>query len=125
MESFTFLGFMREGGWAMWPLLLFGLVCLGAAVRFATRPGPRWLAFTGAMWLTILTTITHAVLTNLGSVFRYLSTTTASDDRTVLLFVGLKESLRPAALGGTFLTLAALCVAIGAFRARWGERSRS
>ena len=38
-----------------------------------------------------------------------------------VFFAGLKESSRPGALGGLFLTLAALCVAVGLFRARWGE----
>jgi hypothetical protein len=119
MESLTFLGFMTEGGWGMWPVLLFGLVCLGAGVRFATRPGPRWLAFAGALWLTVLTAMLHAILTNLSAVFR--SVAAADSERTTFLFVGLKESLRPGALGGIFLTLAALAVAIGAFRSRWGE----
>ena len=41
MEAFTFSGFMAEGGWGMWPTLLFGLVCLGAGIRYAARPGPR------------------------------------------------------------------------------------
>jgi hypothetical protein len=123
MERFSFSEFMVEGGWGMWPVLLFGLVCLGAGVRFAVRPHRRWLAFAGAMWLTVLTAVTHAVVTNVTSVFRFLGgpPEALEGQATRVLFIGLKESLRPGVLGGLFLTLTALALAIGAFRARWGE----
>jgi hypothetical protein len=107
----------------MGTVLLFGTVCLGAGVRFAARPSPRWLGFTGAMWLTVLTAVGHAILTNVSSVCRFLEDRerVADSEVTRVFFAGIKEASRPGALGGLFLTLAALCVAVGVLRARWGE----
>jgi hypothetical protein len=122
MQGFSFVEFMVEGGWGMWPVLLFGATCLGGGLRFAVRPDRRWLAFTGAMWLTVVTTIAHAIVTDVGAVLRFLATS-AQEHTTQILFQGLRESLRPAALGGFFLTLAALAVAVGAYRARWAEET--
>jgi hypothetical protein len=120
MNGFSFSQFMIEGGPGMWPVLIFGAVTVGAAGRFAARPTLRWLGFAGAMWLTVLTAMLHATLIDVSSVFHALeSRDRIPDDQLVrALFMGLKESLRPGALGGLFLTLGALGVAIGAFRAR-------
>jgi hypothetical protein len=120
MQSFSFVEFMIEGGWGMWPVLLFGATCLAGAIRFALTPHRRWLAFTGAMWLTVVTTIAHAIVTDVGAVLRFLAAS-AQEHTVQILFQGLRESLRPAALGGFFLTLAALALAVGAYRNRWGE----
>jgi hypothetical protein len=123
MQGFSFGEFMKEGGWGMIPVLLFGLVGLGAAARFAYRPAPRWLAFAGAMWLTVLAAVGHAIITNLTSVFMFLGgpPENLEGQSTRVLFIGLKESLRPGVMGGLFLTLTLLALSIGAFRARWGE----
>lgn len=123
MHGFSFSEFMIEGGWGMWTVLLFGGTCLGAGVRFAARPSPRWLWFTGALWVTVLTAVTHAMLTNVSAVCRFLEDPDHVPDAQVarVLFAGIKEASRPGALGGIFLTLAALSVAIGVFRGRWGE----
>ena len=112
------LHFMIEGGFAMWPLLVFCLVCLGAAIRFAARPDRRWLTFTAAMAVAIGINVAHAILVNVGSVFHALETADACRDTPLVhcLFAGLKESTRPGALAGIFLTPAALAVAIGVFR---------
>src|SRR5688572_18880858 len=111
--SFTL--FMREGGFGMVPLLLFGLVCLGAAIWFALRPTVRALAFTGVMWLLVLTSTMHSMLFNVSTVFLHLQDARrAPQDMLVrILFAGLKESMRPGALAGIFLSLALLAVAVG------------
>lgn len=111
--------FFAEGGWGMYPVLIFGLITVGGAVWFALRPEPRRLAFTGAMWLTLSSAIIHATWTDVAAVLSYLEDPKRAPDGEVVrtLFTGLKESTRPGALGGTFLTLALLIVAIGALRA--------
>lgn len=112
------LDFMVEGGMAMWPLLILCLVCLGAAIRFAARPDRRWLTFTALVALTITISVAHAMLVNVGSVFNALSDPGGCPDNALVhcLLSGLKESTRPGALAGIFLTLASLAVAIGVFR---------
>lgn len=111
--------FFAEGGWGMYPTLIFGVTAVGGAVWFALKPEPRRLAFTAAMWLTLVSAIVHATWTDLAAVMAYLSEASQKPDAPVaqILFTGLKESTRPGALGGMFLTLALLIVAIGALRA--------
>ena len=123
MGNLTLFGFMNEGGWAMWPILIFGLVCLGAAVRFAQRPSGDRLACVGAIWLTVLCAVVHGMLVDVAAVLRGVSDPDRFPDAILVrvLFTGLKESSRPGALGGIFLTLGALLVTIGLFRGRRSE----
>ena len=120
MEGTSFIEFMREGGWGMFPVLLFGSIALGSAVRYAIRPSPRALAFTAAMWFTCLVSVGHSMMTNVAAVFTYLEDPARAPDAQFwrILMTGLKESSRPGALGGTFLTLVPLCIAVGLLRAR-------
>ena len=120
----TFSMFMREGGFGMIPLLLFGLICLGAGIWFAVRPARRPLAFTGAMWLLVLTIMLHAMLINVSATLRSVQDASPQEPWAtlgLLLTVGLKESSRPGALGGIFLSLTTLAVAVGVFRKRFWE----
>lgn len=112
--------FFAEGGWGMYPVLVFGLSTVGGAIWFALKPEPRRLAFTAAMWLTLASAIFHATWTDVAAVMAYLSETTQKqpDAQVVpILFQGLKESTRPGTMGGMFLTLGLLIVGIGALRA--------
>ena len=117
----TFSQFMREGGFGMIPLMLFGLITLGAGIWFAVRPAVRALAFTGAMWLLVFTSMMHTMLINVSSVLRSMQDSFGQHGPIELgqiLTVGLKESGRPGALGGIFLSLTTLAVAVGLFRKR-------
>lgn len=118
MDKFSFGDFMKEGGWGMWPVLLLGLAVIAGALRYAARPRASWLHFVAALWLTLLVVTVHAVITDLAAVFRYLEDVERAPDPHFarILVTGLKESTRPAALGGIFLTLAPLLVAVGFYR---------
>lgn len=114
----SFGEFMREGGWGMWPVLLLGLVALAGATRYAVRPEPPRLRFLALLWLTLLIAVVHATVTDLAAVFRYFEDPVRAPDAQMArtLLVGLKESSRPAALGGIFLTLVPLLAAVGVYR---------
>ncbi len=116
----------REGGWGMWPVLIFGMVTLGAAARYARRPGIAQLRFIAAMWLTTLVTALHATWTCFAAVMRYLEDPARVPDAEVTrtLFVGLKESTRPGTLAGLLLSLSCMLVAIGLHRAQREEEKR-
>lgn len=120
MNDASLTDFWIEGGWSMWPIFIFGVVCAGTALRFARNPSGDRLACVGAMWLTVLCASLHGMLMDLAAVFHALRDPATFPDATLVrvLFTGLKESTRPGALGGTFLTLAALLVAIGLYRGR-------
>lgn len=116
MGHFSFWEFMLEGGWGMWPILLFGVVALGSAARYGVTPHRSSLRFVALLWVTLLATVAHATVTDLAAVFAYFETHPASAVTSALL-IGLKESSRPMALGGIFLTLIPLLGAVGVYRA--------
>lgn len=103
----------------MYPTLIFGLSAVGGAIWFALKPEPRRLAFTAGMWMTLVSAIVHATWTDVASVMAYLEDPKRAPDGEIVrtLFTGLKESTRPGAFGGIFLTLTLLIVSIGALRA--------
>ncbi|HEY0705326.1 MAG TPA: hypothetical protein VGG33_00925 [Polyangia bacterium] len=119
--------FMTEGGFAMWPILIFGLIGVGAGVRFAIAPEPRWLAFAVALGVTLLMTVGHATVLDVGAVMTALQNERRYPDPILVrsLFAGLKEATRPAALGGTFLSVIALLVSVGIFRKRFWQTPRT
>ena len=45
------MNFFKEGGWAMWPILILSLVTVGASARFASRPDRRQIGFLASMAL--------------------------------------------------------------------------
>ena len=109
---------MKEGGWGMWPVMLLGLVALASATRYAIRPERLCLRFVAVLWVTLVVAVVHATVTDLAAVFRYFEDPARAPDSEIArtLLVGLKESTRPAALGGIFLTLVPLLAAVGVYR---------
>jgi hypothetical protein len=107
----------KEGGWGMYPTLILGLVTLIASARFGWSPERKRLGFICAMWLTTLAQIVHATLTDVAAVFRALTGPSLGDQRIRIMFEGFKECTRPGILGGIFLILSLLFVAIGTNRA--------
>ena len=114
----SFGDFMHEGGWGMWPVMLLGLVALASATRYAIRPERLCLRFVAVLWVTLVAAVVHATVTDLAAVFRYFEDPARAPDSQIarLLLTGLKESTRPAALGGIFLTLVPLLAAVGVYR---------
>ena len=106
--------FFKEGGWGMWPILILSLVTVGASARFAAKPQRRQIGFLCAMALATMMSVFHATWTDIGAVADQERTKDAEITRT--LVEGFKESTRPGALGGSFLTLAAILGAVGMLR---------
>jgi len=124
MAGFHFGEFMREGGWGMWPIFLLGLVAMASSTRYAIRPERLCLRFIAVLWVTLLAVVVHATVTDIAAVFLYLEDPGRAPDAQLarLLLTGLKESTRPAALGGIFLTLVPLMAAFGVYR-EYGQGS--
>lgn len=118
MGTSSFTEFMQEGGWGMWPVLLLGFIALASATYYALRPQRLPLSFVAMLWLTLSVVIVHATLTDVAAVFHYLENPARAADGQMarVLMTGLKESSRPAALGGIFLTLVPLLAAAGVYR---------
>jgi hypothetical protein len=110
--------FINEGGWGMYPTLIFGLITATTAARFAWTPERKRLGFIAGMWATTLVQIAHATWTDFAAVFRVLSGDAIPREQLVrVLFEGLKECTRPGILGGLFLVASILFVSIGTQRA--------
>jgi hypothetical protein len=109
----------QEGGFPMWFLLAFSALTLFFAAQFARIPARRTLRIAGALGgATLFTTVT-SVCTDLAAVghhapdyLRAHPTMSATD----VVLQGIAESLSPAILGFTVLSVAALIVAYGFHR---------
>lgn len=112
------MNLFMEGGWGMFPVLVFGLVLAVSSGRYAWEPAAARLRFITAMSVLLVTAIAHATLTDVAAVLSYVrNPELAADDQLVrILFTGLMESTRPAALGGALLVLALVLVCVGVYR---------
>lgn len=108
-----------EGGFWMWFLLFFGACALGAAVRFALVPSRRSLRVVLALSVTTLFSALTAIAGDISAVGhqapRYLAAHPETSLSEVVL-LGVGESMSPAIVGCSLLTLVAFVVAFGLFR---------
>ena len=113
------LTLFREGGFPIWFLLSFGALSLLAAARFALRPEPARLRLALALAAATLFTMSTAISAALATVGHQAPGYLArhpEDSLSGVILQGLAESLSPAILGSTVLTLSALFVALGCYR---------
>jgi hypothetical protein len=111
------LGFMHQGGWAMWFILAVGVAALVNAVLYARRPEDRRIA-------VVRTLSTATVFITLSGVAAGFATTmhgVTSDpemrkELARFCMIGLAESLANAILGFTLLGLTWMIAALGARR---------
>ena len=103
----------------MWFLLAFGGLTLVSAARFAARPESSRLRLTLALGVATSFAILTAICADLAQVGHqvpdYMTRHPALSLSAVLL-QGVAESMSPAILGFTVLSLAALIVALGFHR---------
>jgi hypothetical protein len=117
----------REGGFPIWFLLVFGALLLLAGARFAWRPDSNRLRLALALGVATLFTALTAICADLATVGHQAPAYLARHPEMTLasvLLQGMAESLSPAIIGFTVLTLAALFIALGFYRES-PERERS
>ena len=110
------LDFLQEGGIAIWFILLFGVVTVGVAVAHVIRPERRRAAFFRALSVaTVLASLT-GFASGVGALMHKVPATPEwahSPDRTLILMLGLGESLANAILGFGLLAIAWFAFAFG------------
>jgi hypothetical protein len=110
---------MRDGGFPMFFLLAFGLAALAFAVRFAVAPSQRGLktaaALAAATGFTAITGVC-AALAKVGKMAPGIVQRHPENTLGEIVLLGFAESLSPAILGSTMLSLVALIVALGVWR---------
>lgn len=110
--------FFVEGGFMMWPVLAFGLLTLWGSGTYAAAPQRTRLGLPLSLAATTTVAGAHGTWLDVAAVFRFLEDRTRASDADFarILVTGLKESTRPLALAGLFVTLGLLGVAIGMWR---------
>ena len=103
----------QDGGWGMWPILVFGLLAIVSAARFAWRGEHRLAGFIRWMAMTTVTSSLLAFSADMHAVFNYLIHEAAPDDRLKILLEGMREASNSLSFGLILLTLTCLLVAIG------------
>lgn len=112
---------IRLGGWGMYPTLVFGLVAVGTAVRFAVRADPRLRGFIESMSRAVLFFAITGFVTGLIATGQYVEAHELREWEALLtIFVGMKEAANNLALGFVVLSLVHLATAIG--RRRYDAR---
>jgi hypothetical protein len=113
------LTLIREGGFPIWFVLVFGGCALLCSARFAFAPSRQRLRLAGALGLTTWLATLTAVCADLAMVGHHGPEFLRHHPELSLLELllqGLAESLSPAIVGLSMLTLCALLLALGCHR---------
>lgn len=108
--------FFQAGGFVMFFVLGFGALAIAAAVYFARSPDDRRLGLIRALSSATLFSLLAGVATDLATVFHNVPSHPEWLEGTsveMVVMTGLAESLTPAILGFTLLSLASLVTAVG------------
>jgi hypothetical protein len=106
----------QDGGWVMWPLLVFGLIALASAFHFAIQPRAELRGFVEAMARALLFSSLAGSAFNFMTVAHAIeqwSQKVAPDEWKAILVIGIGESLVPCGLGFVFLALTWMLLAVG------------
>jgi hypothetical protein len=114
------LTLVQEAGFPIWFVLAFGALTLLCCAQYAATLRAERLPLAGALGLATLFSTITAIAADLATVGHQGPTFLARHPGTPLyelLLQGGAESLSPAILGFSILTLAALLCALGCYRA--------
>lgn len=106
---------IQAGGFPMIFILLFGLITLGAAIRFAWRPDERRVAAVKALSWAVLCAIGAGITSDLAAVgYNVTHRDFGPDAQThMIVLEGFAESMAPGIVGFTLLMLAWMVMAVG------------
>ena len=104
----------QMGGWAMFPTLIFGVLTLAAAVRFAWSPDRRWVPL--QLSLGALTLAGGGLGFVTGVMKSMLAMDRVQPEQRWIWMLGVGESLHGMALALLLVTLGAIAASVGAYR---------
>jgi hypothetical protein len=120
---------MREifhiGGFGMYPTALFGLLLIGASIRYAVKPESRFVPLQITLGLLTLFAGALGFVTGLITSFSHLGELAGGDPNAKWIpLIGAAESLYNVALALALVILAVLATSVGAARiARGGLKA--
>ena len=108
---------MRAGGFPMWIVLLFGIIILAAAILFARRPDEGKLGFIRGMSVATVFAVVSGLASNLAATFyKSLHVPEFRAELLESVLMGVSESMSPAILGFSILSIVWLITAVGVRR---------
>ena len=110
--------FWSWGGFPMFAVLIFGVINIVAAAFFAARPDPSKVGSIVSLSLVEFFTIAMGVVTDLGTVGHAVATRKFPDPPELIVLQGFAESMTPATLGLSILSVVWLLMAVGYRRMR-------
>jgi hypothetical protein len=105
----------RLGGWGMFPTLVFGVLLLGAAVRYAVKPEARWVPLQIALAVLTLTTGMLGFVSGVIVTTQHLHEL-PTERVTLVGAMGVGESMHNVGLALMLMMLAGLLTSVGALR---------
>lgn len=108
--------FFQAGGWSMFLILALGVVTLGAAAAFMRRPEAQDIGMIRGFSVATVFAVLTGIAADLAAVFTHVPNNPEwahSPDMPLIVMTGLGESLTPAILGFTMLTLAWMVTGVG------------
>ncbi len=111
--------FFAAGGWSMIVVLLFGALTLGGAAAFFRKPDQRRVGTIRGLSVATVFAVLCGICADLAAVFTKVPNNPEwahSPDLPLIVMTGLGESLAPAILGFSLLSLAWLVTAVGVRR---------
>ncbi|MGH7327830.1 MAG: hypothetical protein ACREJX_05720, partial [Polyangiaceae bacterium] len=104
----------HDGGWGMYPILVFGLVLLGAAIKYAVKPQRKMVPLLYGLGILTLASGGLGFVTDLITVSHAIQRVPEFTARAGLITIeGVGESLNAVAFSLIFVTLAALAACLG------------
>jgi hypothetical protein len=111
------LDFFRAGGFAMFPITVFGIALLITGIKFARNADAQRLSLIRALTTTIVFAMILGVASGLASTAKYVVTQPdAQKDPLPYLLTGFAETMTNVILGATFVVLTWILVAVGVRR---------
>ena len=111
------LDFFKAGGFNMFPLTVFGIAMLVTGVKFARNADPQRLALIRALTVTISFCTIIGVAAGFATTAKFVAgDPEAQKEPLMFLLQGFAETLTNVMLGGSFVVLTWILVAVGVRR---------
>jgi len=110
--------FFRDGGWGMYPVVLWGFLLVASAVLLLLRPERRYFVLVTWLWLVTLGSGVLGTCVGIVKTFRACRELQV-DEQLVIALLGCAEALNCTILALMICIFAGLTAAIAAGRAAW------
>jgi hypothetical protein len=114
--------FIRDGGFGMFPTMLFGVLSVLAAIVIAFKPDKRFVPMVMALGITTFGSGLLGTVMGIINTLRYVAKSPESD-RMMIVMVGAAESLNNMVLSLVLVVLTGLIASVAAGRVAMAART--